>query len=179
MSVLFDKLFIKDGKEIVSYLTFFPKEKSIMKNIISAIVLILLVSSCKEGPDPVIEERMSEFDTLTERTIEVHDEVMPQMGTLMELSHELESRLETVEDSAVQMSVTASIQDLNDAHVNMMEWMRDYSEKFPYGEPAPESLPALEEKMPVLEKELDEIQKIKSETDRAIVVARAILDSEI
>jgi hypothetical protein len=105
-----------------------------------------------------------------EEAIEVHDEIMPKMGTLLKLKDELENS-----ESVDSLQATETAQNLKKAHEGMMTWMRDYSDKFPYGDPSPNTEEEIKEKMPILEKEVEEIKQLREETYNAITRAEALL----
>ncbi len=147
-----------------------------MKNYIYLVALFVIVVSCKNVAEDPLEEEIASFDQLTEQTIEVHDEVMPEMGRLMDLSVEIDSKLENAElsDDQVQKLFDAQV-ELDEAHDAMMDWMKDYSEKFPYEADPPSTIEELEEKMPVLQASYEEIKKVKNNTQAAIQNAEELL----
>ena len=89
--------------------------------------LILLISftltffSCQENPKDT-----SEYAQM-ERILAVHDEVMPEMGTISGLIGQLEP-LFTADSTLVQYG--SAVEDLKMANGAMMQWMMDFSEDF-------------------------------------------------
>jgi len=138
-----------------------------------AIVLFTL-TACKNVPTPeeaAIQAQMESYNLLKAEAMNVHDEIMPKMGVLMELKGEL-----VVNEHANELSeVAVASENLKASHDAMMSWMQDYSEKFPYGEPTPETQEALDEKLPILEQEVKEIVQLKERTMLAIEKARELL----
>lgn len=82
---------------------------------------------------------------------DVHDEMMPQMGTLSELRRELEEKIEASEEALPEYE--KAVQDLADARQSMMDWMKDFGKEFPYMENRMDGLNA--------EQILDHIERIK------------------
>jgi len=90
-------------------------------------LLILLISftftffSCQENPKDT-----SEYAQM-ERILALHDEVMPEMGTISGLIGQLEP-LFTADSTLVQYG--SVVEDLKMANGAMMQWMMDFSEDF-------------------------------------------------
>jgi len=90
-------------------------------------LLILLISftftffSCQENPKDT-----SEYAQM-ERILALHDEVMPEMGTISGLIGQLEP-LFTADSTLVQYG--SAVEDLKMANGAMMQWMMDFSEDF-------------------------------------------------
>ena len=150
------------------------------KNLILFFFILIAVSSCKEDPNVAAEqeeltEKTEAFENLKEEAIVVHDEIMPKMGQLMELSEQMQNKITA--DSTNQEYAQAKMK-LNEAHDGMMEWMRDYSEKFPYGSESPATLEAFKEQMPILKSEVKEIKALKADTDQAISTSKALLQED-
>ena len=89
--------------------------------------LILLISftltffSCQENPKDT-----SEYAQM-ERILALHDEVMPEMGTISGLIGQLEP-LFTADSTLLQYG--SVVEDLKMANGAMMQWMMDFSEDF-------------------------------------------------
>ncbi|OUS16526.1 hypothetical protein A9Q93_05630 [Nonlabens dokdonensis] len=150
-----------------------------MKNTfyIIAIAMFTLTSCKKEATaeEKALATQIEAYDALMTEAMEVHDEIMPKMGELMELQGEITEKAETGELSdANQSSIVA--EELTKSHDGMMTWMKDYSEKFPYGEPSPETKEAIDEKLPALEQEVEEIKELRDQTMEAIENAKALLN---
>jgi len=90
-------------------------------------LLILLISftftffSCQENPKDT-----SEYAQM-ERILALHDEVMPEMGTISGLIGQLEP-LFTADSTLLQYG--SVVEDLKMANGAMMQWMMDFSEDF-------------------------------------------------
>ena len=147
-----------------------------MKKIIFLPTLFSLAISCQQDQKTIVEKQIAEFDSLTKQTIEVHDEVMGEMGTIMDLSVSLDQRLKSLKlSTAKRTNFEASITDLNRAHNDMMDWMKDYSTQFPYEAETPSTQEELEIKFPILEKSFKNIKQVKHHTNKAITEARQLL----
>ena len=152
-----------------------------MKNSIYIIAIALLtLTACKNEPtkeEIALQEQIETYDSLMTEAMDVHDEIMPKMGELMELKGELVASKEGAELSDDQlMKLDATASNLKSSHDGMMDWMADYSEKFPYGEPSPETKADLDKMMPVLEQEVVEIKELRDHTLTAIDNAKELLE---
>lgn len=137
-------------------------------------IALFTLTACKNDPAPeevALQAQMESYDLLKAEAIKVHDEIMPKMGVLMELRGEL-----LANENANELSeIATAAENLEASHDDMMLWMRDYSEKFPYGEPTPDTKEALNEKLPILEQEVKEIGQLKDRTMLAIENAQELL----
>jgi hypothetical protein len=77
--------------------------------------------SCQENPKETAEYAQME------RILALHDEVMPEMGTISGLIGQLEP-LFTADSTLVQYG--SAVEDLKMANGAMMQWMMDFSEDF-------------------------------------------------
>jgi hypothetical protein len=137
-------------------------------------IALLILTACKNDPTPeevALQAQMESYDLLKSEAMKVHDEIMPKMGELMELNGELIANEKAKELSEIRVAA----ENLKASHDAMMSWMQDYSEKFPYGEPTPETKEALNEKLPILEQEVKEIVQLKDRTVLAIENAQELL----
>jgi hypothetical protein len=143
--------------------------------LVYAFLALVLITSCKEevtAEQKELSDKISQYDTLKKEAMEVHDEIMPKMGVLMELKGQLK---EQPQDSTMNSEYAVAQEKLQEAHDGMMEWMRDYSDKFPYGTAAPETLEALNQKMPILEEEVKEIKDLRDRTNKTIDYSKKLL----
>jgi hypothetical protein len=146
-----------------------------MKKTLYLIAIVLFtLTACKNVPTPedaALKAQMESYDLLKAEAMKVHDEIMPKMGALMELKGEL-----VVNENANELTeIAVAAENLKASHDAMMSWMQDYSEKFPYGEPTPDTKEALDEKLPILEQEVKEIVQLKDRTMLAIENAQGLL----
>lgn len=143
-----------------------------MKRILIILMAVAVITACKEDQKPDNTDQnpeIQEFNELQEQTMTVHDEVMPKMSTLMDLRE----KLGQISDSAKKKEASQLRNALEQSHDDMMDWMADYSDKFPHGEEIPQE--EIAEKMPVLKKELEEIEQLADQTDTAIKRAEELL----
>ncbi len=87
--------------------------------------LFILFVSCKSEP------KKDEGPSQMEEVMAVHDEVMPKMGTISNLIADLKPK---VDSTAAGKEYLKAIRDLQGAHKSMMDWMRDFGERFDYEE---------------------------------------------
>jgi len=92
-----------------------------MKKIISTLFIIGFLLSCKEV------KKETPKPTQMELVIQIHDEVMPKMGTLGKLVGELNPKIDSTE---VGQKYEAAVKDLQESHKSMMTWMRGFGERF-------------------------------------------------
>ena len=140
-------------------------------------ILFLGLISCKNDPkteaqSEELKTEIAQYDALMEEAIEVHDDVMPKMGRLMELSEMMDKQIK--KDSTISEFKIAK-EKLNAAHDGMMTWMREYNEQFPYGEESPATAEALDQKMPVLKEKVEEVKRVKTETENVITYAQNLM----
>jgi hypothetical protein len=104
--------------------------------------------------------------TLYDEVMEVHDAVMPKMDDLYKLKRKLQNQLESTTDltDAKKEELTNTIQLIDSASNGMMVWMREFK-------PASPSMEE-EEEREYLENEMEKINKVKSDMERAIEKAQ-------
>ncbi len=141
-----------------------------MKKILSLSVLALSLSiiSCKE------EKKASEGPTQMDRVMAVHDEVMPEMGKIGKLVGELKSKVDTTE---VGQQYESAIKDLQDAHTTMMDWMKEFGDRFNSDEIL-NGKELTEQKQKWLDEEEEKVQIVKEKINGSIAKAEALLTKE-
>ena len=83
------------------------------------IISFTLLNGCKQ-------DRYNESRIVYQEALDIHDDVMPRMGEMMNLQMELKSILsENKDDQILIEEVNLAIVDLEQAHEGMMEWMRN------------------------------------------------------
>ena len=82
---------------------------------------IVLLLSCQNNP------KESEKYAQMERILAIHDEVMPEMGTISGLINQLEPKF--LADSTLVVHGVV-VEELKQANGAMMQWMMDFSEDF-------------------------------------------------
>jgi hypothetical protein len=152
------------------------------KNLYIIVIVLFTLIACKN--EVALEEvtlevpkmEIEAFETLKAEAMEVHDEIMPKLGKLMELRGELAvNEPESMSKEAYTKEISTAGEDLKASHDAMMSWMQDYSEKFPYGDPTPKTKEAMDKKLPLLKQEVKEIKGLKKQTLNAIEIAEELL----
>jgi hypothetical protein len=88
-----------------------------------SVLSLFWLLSC--GPDKKAEDR----EALYKSMMEVHDEVMPEMGTISSLQKQIKEKLEGLDENdenymAEKNELESLHQELKNAHDGMMMWMR-------------------------------------------------------
>lgn len=137
-----------------------------MKNIllILSVALSLLVGCTPSGGDAV--------GKLAGEVIAVHDEVMPQMGEIMQLRREVAGQIESLEaaqsaDSTRIDALRNVLGQLNAAKKGMEDWMHNYETP---GEDMPDA-----EALTYLKGEMERVSQVKSDILSSIAAAKEIL----
>ena len=150
-----------------------------IKHLQAVFILLLsvfILSSCNQnasekkeatGALGPVEEKRSEV-------MAIHDEIMPRMGTLMNLKKQLKEKAAAMDstqsvDKEQLVSIQASIEQLEVADEAMMQWMRTYKD------PADSvSQQKAMEYLELKEKEIIEVKEIMQESEET---ARALLNN--
>jgi hypothetical protein len=104
---------------------------------IFSFIIVLALFSCVSATDEEnstsnISPAQLEVQQLEQQVIDIHDEVMPLMGTMVTLKDQIEEKnkqLEASGDAASNDQVIVNsmvISNLDQAHEGMMQWMRDF-----------------------------------------------------
>ena len=112
-----------------------------------------------------VEEKRSEV-------MAIHDEIMPRIGTLMNLKKQLRERAAAMDsaqntDKEQLFSIRASIEQLEMADEAMMQWMRTYTD--------PADSVSKQEAMEYLELKEQEILEVKEKMQDSEATAAALL----
>ncbi|MEO1448081.1 MAG: hypothetical protein AAFV07_01050 [Bacteroidota bacterium] len=125
---------------------------------------LLLGLACQNGPDPV--------KLLQDEVIAVHDEVMPQMGTMVKMKKALQARADGMiaqeADSTALTSIYEAIANLEQADREMMQWMRDFS--------PPSAEMEQEKALAYLRDEMTKITAVKEKSFAGLEQAKSILE---
>ncbi|WP_228236371.1 hypothetical protein [Allomuricauda sp. M10] len=128
----------------------------------------IFMISCKE------EKKAPEEPTQMERVMAIHDEVMPEMGKIGKLVGELKSKVDTTE---VGQQYESAMKDLQDAHATMMDWMKEFGDRFNSDEIL-NGKELSEEKQKWLDEEEVKVQVVKDKINTSITKAEALLAKE-
>ena len=97
-----------------------------LKALVLSLILVFTVSCGKKPSKETLE-----FNRVFNDVMAVHDEVMPKMNEMGKLSTELKAKIDTTTAGKIYQK---ALDSLGSAHTNMMRWMEDFSNKFPYSE---------------------------------------------
>ena len=134
-----------------------------MKNIYLLIFGLCVIISCTT-------EKKRE-DALYKEVMDIHDEVMPVMGTLRALSKSLQLHADSIQLDSIQLSpeelvrIDSLKERLEKANEAMWQWMRDFR-PLEEGTPHGEVLKFLIEQKKRIDKVRDDMMKAKDEADK-------------
>jgi len=138
-----------------------------MRKILSAFLctVLFLGFSCKE------ENKTTEESAQMEKVMAIHDEVMPKMGTIGKLVGELKSKVDTTQ---MGQQYETAMKDLQEANMAMMDWMKDFGDRFDHEEIL-EGKELSEEKQQWLDEEEEKVKVVKEKINGSIARAQALL----
>lgn len=138
-----------------------------MKKILSILAcsILLFTFSCKE------EKKTPEGPTQMEQVMAIHDEVMPKMGKLGKLVGQLKSKVDTTK---VGKQYETAMRDLQSAHKSMMDWMKDFGDRFDPDEIL-NGKELTEQKQRWLDEEEEKVKALKEQINGSIERAEALL----
>lgn len=148
-----------------------------MKKVFPFLILtvLLLGISCKQNQED--KENTTEPSaqkasvTQMKEVMAIHDEVMPKMSTIGRLVGELKSQVDSTE---VGQQYEVAMKDLQDAHKTMMDWMKDFGNRFNYEEII-NGKELSEEKKQWLDEEEEKVKVVKEKINGSIERAEALL----
>lgn len=127
---------------------------------------VVFFISCQQNP------KDSEKYVQMERILAIHDEVMPEMGTISGLISQLEPRF--LADSTLVTYGTA-VDELKQANGAMMQWMMDFSEEFTTDEIMGKTL-IQDEKQALLDRYEASANRLKDQMLGSIEKAQGLLN---
>jgi hypothetical protein len=131
------------------------------------LLLALVAVACQSGQ----KGKGSQAEALTESVMAAHDEVMPMMGEMHQMSKQLKSKAKAAAEAGDEMAAEKAreaAQALDQASEGMMGWMRQY-------EPVtPEMAEA--EAVAYLEDQQAKVDKVKADILSSIEQAKSILN---
>ena len=138
-----------------------------MKKLFSILIctVLFLSFSCKE------EKKAPEGSSQMEEVMAIHDEVMPKMGTIGKLVGDLKAKVDTTE---MGQKYEVAMKDLQDANTAMMDWMKDFGDRFDHEEIL-EGKELTEEKQQLLDEEEEKVKVVKEKINGSIARAEALL----
>lgn len=93
-----------------------------------SLITFVLFAACTSDSKPVKVEKPKKnpaIEKLFSEVMEVHDEVMPEMGTIHDLRKSFEEKL-TVAEGDQKANIELMIESLNQADNAMMDWMQQF-----------------------------------------------------
>ena len=138
-----------------------------MKKVFSILIctVLFLSFSCKE------EKKAPEGSSQMEEVMAIHDEVMPKMGTIGKLVGDLKAKVDTTE---MGQKYEVAMKDLQDANTAMMDWMKNFGDRFNHEEIL-EGKELTEEKQQWLNEEEEKVKEVKEKINGSIARAEALL----
>ncbi|NDV15217.1 hypothetical protein GO009_04200 [Muricauda sp. TY007] len=127
--------------------------------------ILFLSFSCKE------EKRAPKSSSQMEEVMAIHDEVMPKMSTIGKLVGELKPKVDSTETG---QQYEIAMKDLQDAHKTMMDWMKDFGDRFNHEEIL-NGKELSEEKQRWLDEEEEKVKVVKEKINGSIARAQALL----
>lgn len=107
-------------------------------------------------------------DELFKEVIDIHDEVMPEMGTLRSMSKSIQVQIDslgadsTYQNASQRKQMEETVEKLKKANESMMEWMRQF-EQVEEGTPHGEVMKYLKEQKRMIEKVRDDMLEARKE----------------
>ncbi|MEZ4969366.1 MAG: hypothetical protein R2814_06865 [Flavobacteriaceae bacterium] len=125
-------------------------------------VIIAVAHSCKD---------QNKENSQMKDVMAIHDEVMPKMGTIGQLVSELDQKI--TNDTSSNDYVTAK-EDLKAAHKAMMDWMKNFGDRFD-GDEILKGKALTEEKQKWLDEEETKVKALKEQINSSIEQAQDLL----
>ena len=136
-----------------------------MRRIIALILALnFLLLGCKDQDKTAGLSQMEEV-------MSIHDEVMPKMSTLAKLVGELKSKADSTEQG---LKYATAMEDLQDSHKAMMDWMQGFGSRFTSDEILNGALLS-EEKQEWLDEEEKKVIALKKQILESIEEAQGLL----
>lgn len=139
------------------------------KTILSTALLVGILAACT---NPKLEK----ITALKKEAIEIHDEVMPRMGEIHELSVEIKTLRNAMQDdtSMVSKQIDNQLADyllrLDLADEAMMDWMSDYIIDFEKTNPEDSAIAYYTE-------QIEQIKRVKTKMDGSIDEAKKFVET--
>ncbi|WP_417885780.1 hypothetical protein [Zunongwangia sp.] len=132
--------------------------------------LALLVISCGNNTS----EKKDEYNKLFHEILDVHDEVMPKMADIPELSKQLQKIADT---TSSPIKYTEAEKKLKEADKHMMDWMHSFSDEFVKNKAKIQKMnnEQLQKRIDALEEELDDVKEMQTKVDASIENAQNLI----
>ena len=142
----------------------------------TSVVIVLFFVSCSQRDTK--ENIYLEAEEVFDQAISIHDEVMPLMGDIVKLQTTLTEKKDNISDEVTIGKVNESLQNLENAHSLMMDWMRkviripDQSEV----DPDASDYVSPQEMLKIQELSLQEAKKVKTAILESIDQANSLIN---
>lgn len=129
-------------------------------------MIFLFHLNCKD--DKTLNSETSQM----KEVMAIHDEVMPKMGEIGSLVAKLRKKIDSDQGGTAEKK---AMEDLQDAHESMMDWMRNLGDNFDPDEilNGKELTP---EKQELLDQEEESVKIVKEKINSSIANAKALLE---
>ncbi|SEK88659.1 hypothetical protein SAMN04488008_102370 [Maribacter orientalis] len=140
-----------------------------MKKLFTLLTIAGLLSaiSCKDS-------KKVDEPTRMEQVMDIHDEVMPKMGTLGKLVGQLKPMADSLGAESIEAK---AMKDLQQANKSMMDWMQGFGNRFD-SEEIMNGKELSEEKEQWLKEEEEKVKKVKEDINASIQRAEEILKKQ-
>ena len=140
-----------------------------MKKLFTILTIAGLLSaiSCKDS-------KKVDEPTRMEQVMDIHDEVMPKMGTLGKLVGQLKPMADSLGAESIEAK---AMKDLQQANKSMMDWMQGFGNRFD-SEEIMNGKELSEEKEQWLKEEEEKVKKVKEDINASIQRAEEILKKQ-
>jgi len=137
---------------------------------------ILSILSCKQEKKIEVSlesnQEVSKETSQMEEVIAIHDEVMPKMSKIGRLVAALRKKIDSDQGTAIDKQ---AMEDLQDAHKSMMDWMQGLGTKFDPAE-IRDGKALTPEKQGLLDEEEAKIKIVKEKINSSIESAEKLLN---
>lgn len=130
------------------------------------LVMSLFLINCKS------EKKAHNAASKMEEVMRIHDEVMPKMGQLGKLVGELKPMVDSTENGK---ATEEAVEDLQQAHKAMMDWMTGFGNRFD-SEEILNGKELSEQKKQWLEEEEEKVKALREQINRSIEKAEKVLE---
>jgi len=131
----------------------------IMKKLFPILTLILLVSACNGNS--------FDADAEMNKILDVHDEVMPKIGEVMNLKKKVLEKADSMEGESAE-ALRDLANRLEDANSSMMSWMREWSGQYTKVMESTD----LEAQKEWFAKEMEKVQEVKEKINGSLEQAK-------
>lgn len=125
------------------------------------VFLIVLCIECQ--PRKSMENIYADSEKIFNESLRIHDEVMPKMGEIIGLQTALRDRKKQMKDKETIDRINHVLQDLENAHNGMMQWMHNVPilPKNTDMSAGSENIPSAKEMRKIQEESLEQIKNVQ------------------